>query len=1320
MLNLKSIPIICLLLICLPLNTILAENPNEICDNGIDDDGDGLIDCYDPDCCGDTLCADHYYNECPIDCRFEPSNSTFDMTIDWVYNAGNWHSYNTGITGDVDGDGFPEVVGKKGPYGGVSQRPDLLVIDGQTGALEATIPTENIGWATEAVALADINKNGRAEILVITGDTPLNTFRRHIFCFEFDGTTYQQLWMSDVPTGYPFATATAAPNVADFNQDGIAEVYVMNEIFDGLTGQQLLDGGPLDNVGQTNSSKLESMVVAVDVLPDSFCPTCDGLELVAGNQVYAVNIDPLVPLNNSILVANEAIDGGDGNTAIADMDRDGDLDAVITYNSNDTIYIHVWDIQTPAALAPLFSVQSGNVGWVGLPNIADFDGNGTLEIGVCAESSYRVLSYNSAGLIPMWSVPTSDASGRTGSTVFDFEGDGDKEIVYRDQNTLRIFDGSTGAVLYSTSCGSGTSWEFPVVVDVDKDGETELLCSCDDELRAYKSSSVPWEPTRSVWNQHMYFNVNINDDMTVPAVQQQQQIVGDSMVLNNFLNQYSDPIFPAADATITVDNITCAMDSFVLDITVCNNGDNTLPSSMPITFYQGDPTASAAASSFFTGTTNAVIGEGNCFMGTVTVPAIVNTPIYVIVNDDGSIPPVFDLVTDFPSTPIAECDYSDNISSFSFDYTLIPLDLGPDLLGCEGDEFTLNAGGGYVSYDWFDGTTDSTFIVNASGTYWIEVTDECGFKQLDSVTVVIDTVNLVNLPDYINCIEDTIIISMPPFDSYNWFPKDGSIDCDTCSTVAIVPTSSTAYSVIVESELGCFKADTFEVELIDITCLINVLQHVSVYYGSDGSASVAAANGFPPYSYQWNDGQNTQVATGLSAGSYTVTINDGINCSKVCSVTILEPDPDCRPCAIAEANNLNICTVINGDSNHPWASLDCDNGGVTNGTECQNNGDPQEPLDDCSIALVSNADICQLINNNPDHPLANEDCDQGGIPNLLECQNNGNPSDPADECAVAIGGQLNICKFVNYETGHPMATLDCDAGGVENFIECIKGYDANDPVDDCSAAARGGLDICAIINNDPNHPWASLDCDDGSVINISECMNGSDPSKPSDDIVCTPNLCAEAVVGAIDICDAMTTDPNHPIGPLDCDEDGVTNADECIDGTDPLDPCDFVDTSITLPVTADQSDCPFPCPDLTPIMTILPGNIAGVSAVEAAIQITELDSVDTNGSIIIARVPSDPRLVFVWDIGLTMAALVPVQNADWNYLGDNGFVHTWTYNGPGLVIPAEGVASFGFQAVYDPQSTDGQTTITVTVLPFSGGECNALNNVDSERLVYFE
>lgn len=219
---------------------------------------------------------------------------------------------------------------------------------------------------------------------------------------------------------------------------------------------------------------------------------------------------------------------------------------------------------------------------------------------------------------------------------------------------------------------------------------------------------------------------------------------------------------------------------------------------------------------------------------------------------------------------------------------------------------------------------------------------------------------------------------------------------------------------------------------------------------------------------------------------------------------------------------------------------------------------------------------------------------------------------------------------------------------------------------------------------------------------------------------CPIDPCVEAVINNTNICLVISNDPGDVLAALDCDGDGVANAAECVDTTDPLDPCDFDPSSITLPVTADQSDCPVPSPDLTPVMTILPGNIAGQSAVEVAIQITELDSVDTNGSLIIVRVPSDPRFVFVWNIGLTTAALIPVQNADWNYLGDNGIVHTWTYNGSGLVIEGEGISAFGFQSFYNPQSTDGQTTLTATILPFSGGETNILNNTDSERLVYFE
>jgi len=147
---------------------------------------------------------------------------------------------------------------------------------------------------------------------------------------------------------------------------------------------------------------------------------------------------------------------------------------------------------------------------------------------------------------------------------------------------------------------------------------------------------------------------------------------------------------------------------------------------------------------------------------------------------------------------------------------------------------------------------------------------------------------------------------------------------------------------------------------------------------------------------------------------------------------------------------------------------------------------------------------------------------------------------------------------------------------------------------------------------------------------------------------------------------------------------------------------------------------PPPCPDLTPVAYLLPNTITGMSPIEFAVKVTEVNNASTDGTPITVRIPSDSRLLFVWNIGLTQAAFIPVQNADWNYLGDNGLLHTWTYNGPGLVIPGGTSSAFGFQAFYDPQSTAGYTSISATIVPFSGGECNLTNNVDAEKLVYFD
>ncbi len=447
--------------------------------------------------------------------------------------------------------------------------------------------------------------------------------------------------------------------------------------------------------------------------------------------------------------------------------------------------------------------------------------------------------------------------------------------------------------------------------------------------------------------------------------------------------------------------------------------------------------------------------------------------------------------------------------------------------------------------------------------------------------------------------------------------------------------------------------------------------------------------------------------------------NGGVDNYTECVDAANDPCDPADDCESAVDAGMDICAILSANPGHPWASMDCDNGGIDNETECASGGDPSDPIDDgacppdlCEEAYNGNIDICAELSANPNDPMGTMDCDNGGIDNQTECNNGGNPIDPDDDCLMAINAGLNLCAMINGDPTHPMASLDCDGGGIMNITECLNGEDPTEPSDDCMAAIDAEVNICQIINYEPTHPMATQDCDNGGIDNWTECQNGGDPSDPIDD-------CDVVLTEQVDLCVFLSNDPNNPIGNADCDEDGVTNGTECADGTDPLDPCDFNPISITLPVTADQTPCGL-CPDLTPITTILPGNIAGISSVCVSVEVSELNGFTTDSSAIRVTMPSDPRFTFTWDPTLTTCGLLTFNNPDWSYAGNNGIVHTFEYIAPSQVIVGSGSSAFGYAATYDPQSTDGQTTITATIRPFSGGECNILNNTDSERLVYFE
>ena len=76
-----------------------------------------------------------------------------------------------------------------------------------------------------------------------------------------------------------------------------------------------------------------------------------------------------------------------------------------------------------------------------------------------------------------------------------------------------------------------------------------------------------------------------------------------------------------------------------------------------------------------------------------------------------------------------------------------------------------------------------------------------------------------------------------------------------------------------------------------MTASITSQTNIACNGGSTGSLTVTPADGASPYTYLWDDGsaQTTATASGLSAGTYEVTVTDTNGCTATASATISQP-----------------------------------------------------------------------------------------------------------------------------------------------------------------------------------------------------------------------------------------------------------------------------------------------------------------------------------------------------------------------------------------------------------------------------------------------
>ena len=138
-------------------------------------------------------------------------------------------------------------------------------------------------------------------------------------------------------------------------------------------------------------------------------------------------------------------------------------------------------------------------------------------------------------------------------------------------------------------------------------------------------------------------------------------------------------------------------------------------------------------------------------------------------------------------------------------------------------------------------------------------------------------------------------------------------------------------------------------------------------------------------------------------------------------------------------------------------------------------------------------------------------------------------------------------------------------------------------------------------------------------------------------------------------------------------------------------------------------------PDVTPNITITPNVMLGVSPLNVTVKVTELNSVNTNGTITV-RIPKDSRVTFTYNSALTTVGFVAVNNSAWTYNGTNPFFHVFTTTS---VITAGGSSTFGFVGSFNPLNTNGKYTMTSTISSGSGSERKTTNNNDSESVDYF-
>jgi gliding motility-associated-like protein len=211
----------------------------------------------------------------------------------------------------------------------------------------------------------------------------------------------------------------------------------------------------------------------------------------------------------------------------------------------------------------------------------------------------------------------------------------------------------------------------------------------------------------------------------------------------------------------------------------------------------------------------------------------------------------------------------------SISYFLPEVDLGPDLSVCSDTGYTLQAGSGFVTYLWGDGSTLSSLYVDSSGSYNVSVTDSLGCIDADTVQIAIHPLPVPVITPVGStsiCAGGAVPLNGldPNWYAYQWLPNG-----ETSANIRVVATGT--YSLIVWDQFFCSDTSGSVVVTIFPQPVLELGPPVDICIGD--SAVLDAGAGWA--NIMWPDFSGNQTLTVFTTGSFRAQVTDSNGCQDV-------------------------------------------------------------------------------------------------------------------------------------------------------------------------------------------------------------------------------------------------------------------------------------------------------------------------------------------------------------------------------------------------------------------------------------------------------